>query len=171
MGKKKPANITLGGELLQRTPVDPHYNKSPSLNLINAINLATGANSNYLARAGVLKANSNKRKARMTDISIDALTNSPLDTYGQGLYASGGGMYAAGQGLYAGGHHAMGEGLHRKPRRRSSAHVERGSIGRYGTLLHQPQAEIPQPFGLNYMWGNTLPPYYHKLHQGGYMPA
>jgi hypothetical protein len=167
MGKKKSAKVALGGDLLQRSPIE---SVSPALSpqLISDLNYVTGGNNGYQTKAGVYGATARKTRAQLQGVSADAMKNTPLDMHGQGLYASG--LYAGaghGHGLYAGSGHGLyanphlGSGLH-KPKRL----YERGSIGRNGNLLHQPQALIPQPYAVNWQWGNTLPPFYQKYHRG-----
>ena len=171
---KKSDDLTLGGALLQRTPVsnsEPVENPYARTKLIETINKLSntllGENNGYLRRANMGVAKANKKHANLItrdvliktiqplNIAVEGLSKQPPLT-GTGLYA-GGGLYAAppsGHGLYAG------HGLVRNTKSR-----EKGAVGIHGNLLRQPQALTPQPYSVNFVWASTLPPYYQKFNR------
>jgi len=179
--RKSVAQIPLGGTLLQRTPVNTGID-IPSANLIHRLNRMTGENSGALGRANYEVAIAGRKQASMTADQVEARRRQPFDMNGEGLYANphtGHGLYAGG-GLYA-NPSSDGKGLIKHYRMKKhlredeidvdvnkmrSFRRERGSIGINGNLLHQPQATIPQPYSVNFVWGNTLPPYYQKYNRG-----
>jgi hypothetical protein len=183
MGKKKSiAQIPLGGALVQRTPVNTHV-EIPSPKLINYVNSITGENSGALGRANYALADAGMRQGDMTARQVAERFRMPLETSGSGLYANphmGHGLYAnpppGGHGLYASGgallkhhrhkkHSHAGEEISEKNKMRSNRR-EKGSVGINGRLIHQPQALTPQPYSVNFAWGNTLPPFYQKFNRG-----
>jgi len=168
MGKKKSTDqqIPLGGALVQRTPINTGI-EYPSSSLIDHINQIRGENSGALGRANYETALSRRRRAAMTADQVEARRRQPLNIYGEGLYA-GNGLYAnphGGHGLYA-NPPPSGSGVrHQHHHHVKTIRRERGSVGIHGNLLGQPQALIPQPYAVNFAWGNTLPPYYQKYNR------
>ena len=149
--------IHLGGALIQRTPVTSGI-EIPSRRM-------------YDARSGpVGKANyemplANRKSAAMSAAHVEARRKQSLNINGEGLYAgprTGHGLYAGG-GLYANSSKA-GYGI-KKHHQYKTARKEIGSIGIRGNLLHSPQALESQPFAVNFVWGNTLPPFYQKFNR------
>ena len=160
MGRKHSfAQIPLGGALVQRTPVNSEI-EVPSASLIDRVNSLTGENSGALGRANYAGAVARKERSAMTANQVNARRNQPLDMYGSGLYAG-----SHGHGLYASPPPMSGHGLHHHHHKNKAVRREKGSVGIHGNLMRTPQALTPQPYAVNFVWGNTLPPYYQKYNR------
>jgi len=164
--------MSLGGALLQRTPVMGKI-EYPSAELVDHINEITGEKSGVLGKANYVQSLARRRTADLIERQVAARKLKPFDVFGEGIHHNppptgmglyaGHGLYAApppaGHGLYAGRHGGGIEGSGLKHHRLKR---EKGSVAKHGNLLHQPQALTPQPYSVNFMWSHTLPPYYQK---------
>ena len=174
MGKRKQSveSTALGGRLVQRTPVNSEIEILPA-SLIDQINHRTGEKNGVLGRANYFGAMARSKRGAINADQVEARRRTPFDIYGSGILEDifGGGLYAAppsGHGLYANfNSHSDGHGLYAGMGLRKAHRIEKGSVGISGSIPRaSPQARMSNPYSVNFVWGNTLPPFYQKYNRG-----